>query len=77
MGHLLAVDQSQHSLPANQSEQTGLWFQTEGEKRYTGRIIKSFFNIENALVIIEAQKTYEAEHERNRAPLHLKWLNCL
>jgi len=36
------------SQPANQSEQTGLWFQTEGEKRCsTGsmRKIKSFLNI--------------------------------
>ena len=35
--------------PTNQSEQTGLWFQTEGEKRWcsTGsmRKIKSFLNI--------------------------------
>ena len=36
------VDQSQQSQPANQSEQTGLWFQTEGEKRQK---IKSFLNI--------------------------------
>ena len=43
------VDQSQQSRPANQSEQTGLWFQTEGGKRCcsTGsmRKIKSFLNI--------------------------------
>ena len=31
--HLEAVDQSQQSRPANQSEQTGLWFQTEGEQK--------------------------------------------
>ena len=31
--HLLSVDQIQQSRPANQSEQTGLWFQTGGEKR--------------------------------------------
>ena len=39
---------------ANQSEQTGLWFQTEGEKRCgrTGsmRNIKSFFNIKACLI---------------------------
>ena len=47
--HLSAVDQSQQSQSANQSEQTGLWCQTEGEKRCcsTGSVrqIKSFLNI--------------------------------
>ena len=51
VGHLSAVDQSQRRRPANQSEQIGLWFQTEGEQRCcsTGsmRKIKSFFNIKS------------------------------
>ena len=53
------VDQSQQSRPANQSEQTGLWFQTEGERRCcsTGgrRKIKSFLNIKAWRHVPEAQ----------------------
>ena len=48
-GTSIVVDQSQQNRPDNQSEQTGLWFQTEGERRCCStdsmRKIKSFLNI--------------------------------
>ena len=58
---LLAEEQSR---PANQSEQTGLWFQTEGEKRCCStdcmREINTFLNIKaykHVTVTVEAQNT--------------------
>ena len=65
------VDQSQQSRPPTQSEQTGLWFQTEGEKRCwsTGsmRKIKSFLNIKAwRHVTGETQCKYKPENEHTR-----------
>ena len=48
---------SQQSQPANQSEQTWLWFQTEGEKRCM-RQIKSFLNMKSCKhVTVETRHT--------------------